>query len=47
MAKYVSHAYMNRFFAGKINKNLSEIVKLIDSGKADDLEEQIVKNEVK
>lgn len=47
MAKYVNHPYMDRFHAGKVKKNLAEMVKLIDSGEADDLEENLQKNEVK
>ena len=41
MAKYVNHPYMDRFHAGKVTKNLADIVKLIDSGEADDMEENL------
>jgi RNA processing factor Prp31 len=45
MAKYVNHPYMHRFLAGKVNKNLADIVDLIDNGDADDLErDEILKD---
>lgn len=47
MAKYVNHPYMDRFHAGKVTKNLADIVKLIDSGEADEMEENLQKNEIK
>ena len=47
MAKYVDHPYMERYIHGKITKNLSEVVKLIDEGEADILEESMQKHDKK
>ena len=38
MDKYVNHPYMERQLAGKIIKNLAEVVKMIDKREADKCE---------
>lgn len=40
MSKYINHPYMEKFLSGKIKRNLAEIVRLIDTGEADDLIEE-------
>ena len=47
MNRFVNHPYMERFLAGKLQKNLAEMVKLIESGKADELEKECIKIEGK
>lgn len=42
MEKYIEHPYMQKFFDGKTQKNLADIVKLIDSGDADEFIEDEV-----
>ena len=45
MERYVNHPYMERMLAGKITKNLAEVVKMIDAGEADKCEGVLQKNE--
>jgi hypothetical protein len=47
MLKYVEHPYMKRMLEGKIKTPLSSMVDLIDSGEADELEEEAIKREIK
>ena len=46
MKRYVEHPYMTRFLNGKIQKNLAEVVDLIETGEADGLEEKATKKTV-